>query len=208
MGAYIGSASAYGTFDQNGNVWEWNEAIPYVYGSYTYRGLRGGSFYGDYGLQSSFRGYAIGDPSGDYDFNVGFRVVQLVPEPLQSSHCLAGWQESWAYAGVRYNPLPFIPFILSARRSESEGGLAFLGISSCRSGIQFRRSGIHSTKGWTPNKVQRDAAPPVRRSGDPPIVHVKWHDAIGNLGTGQAVWEMCDKGLGRAQVSTSYQAAL
>ena len=38
--SYTGAASPNGTFDQGGNVWEWNEAI--VDG--TSRGLRGGSF--------------------------------------------------------------------------------------------------------------------------------------------------------------------
>ena len=40
MGAYTGSASPYGTYDQGGNVAEWNEEI--VSGSN--RGLRGGSW--------------------------------------------------------------------------------------------------------------------------------------------------------------------
>jgi formylglycine-generating enzyme required for sulfatase activity len=38
VGAYGGSASAYGTYDQGGNVWEWNQT-----GS-LYRGMRGGSW--------------------------------------------------------------------------------------------------------------------------------------------------------------------
>jgi formylglycine-generating enzyme required for sulfatase activity len=68
VGSYTGSLSPNGTFEQGGNVWEWNEAI---IGSN--RGLRGGSFTSILGsLAASYR----------YDFiaaygsrNVGFRVA-------------------------------------------------------------------------------------------------------------------------------------
>ncbi|MCJ7544225.1 MAG: SUMF1/EgtB/PvdO family nonheme iron enzyme [Phycisphaerae bacterium] len=79
-GAHENSDSPYGTFDQGGNDWEYNEAIVYQDATYAYRGLRGGSF-GDtgYGLHAASRG-DFGSPTGGcYWF--GFRVSE-VPEPL------------------------------------------------------------------------------------------------------------------------------
>jgi formylglycine-generating enzyme required for sulfatase activity len=73
-GAFSNSASAYGTYDQAGNVWEWNEA---VIGSD--RGLRGGSFdvYQVDDLRSSTRFDT--DPASQVSF-LGFRLA-TVPEP-------------------------------------------------------------------------------------------------------------------------------
>jgi len=73
VGAYDArpSDSPYATFDQGGNVWEWNEAI--LYGSY--RGLRGGSFYyGGGDLHASYRRY-IFYPTIAYF--IGFRVSEV-----------------------------------------------------------------------------------------------------------------------------------
>ena len=78
VGEWENSDSPYGTFDQGGNVWEWNEAI---IGSY--RGLRGGSF-GSYDgtLHASLRNDYT--PTSEYGL-LGFRVasvsVSVVPEP-------------------------------------------------------------------------------------------------------------------------------
>jgi len=73
VGAYKDSASAYGTFDQNGNLWEWNE---------TQRGgncgVRGGSFYlndREHYLRSSTR-YVSNPPTFQF-CNYGFRVVAI-----------------------------------------------------------------------------------------------------------------------------------
>ena len=78
VGEFQNSASTYGTFDQGGNVWEWNEAIPYQDSNYEFRGLRGGAFCYDYArLLASYRVY--GSPTGE-DYPVGFRVSE-VPEP-------------------------------------------------------------------------------------------------------------------------------
>ncbi len=76
MGAYTASDSPYGTFDQGGNVWEFNEAL--ISGSF--RGIRGGSFVnnGSGGLLASFRNNGL-DPT-DEIVHVGFRVA-TVPEP-------------------------------------------------------------------------------------------------------------------------------
>jgi formylglycine-generating enzyme len=74
-GEFQNSDSPYGTFDQGGNVWEWNEGL-----SGSERGLRGGSFYnpgGSVALEASYRGNAL--PVRRLYF-YGFRVVQ-VPEP-------------------------------------------------------------------------------------------------------------------------------
>ena len=74
VGAYTTSLSPYGTLDQGGNVWEWNEA---VIGSS--RGLDGGSWlFGSLGLGASFRS-RVGPPIEVND--VGFRVASQVPEP-------------------------------------------------------------------------------------------------------------------------------
>lgn len=74
VGEFQNSDSPYGTFDQGGNVFEWNEAI--ISGSY--RGLRGGSYgLNVYTLLASDRGSL--DPSSEDD-SIGFRVSE-VPEP-------------------------------------------------------------------------------------------------------------------------------
>jgi formylglycine-generating enzyme required for sulfatase activity len=75
VGAYTGSASPYGTFDQGGNVWEWNEQI--VGG--LYRGIRGGNWNNSAGnLAASNRN--LTSPTNENGI-IGFRVASLVPEP-------------------------------------------------------------------------------------------------------------------------------
>jgi sulfatase modifying factor 1 len=74
-GAFSSSASAYGTFDQAGNVSEWNDAVI----DDTYRGIRGGAWNAeDWLLVPTGRGG--GSPSVDGGQAVGFRVAS-VPEP-------------------------------------------------------------------------------------------------------------------------------
>jgi len=97
VGSYTGSASPAGTFDQGGNVWEWNEAI--IGGSL--RGIRGGSFVSNPGIlaASSQGGSGPSNESG----SVGFRVASPIPEPgtgllvMAGVLGLAGWRRRRAW---------------------------------------------------------------------------------------------------------------
>jgi len=87
VGAFSGSGSAYGTYDQGGNVNQWNDAV--ISGSY--RGLRGGSW-GDFANSLQSSGRFLNVPTFEFD-DVGFRVAS-VPEPSTAGLVLlvgAGW---------------------------------------------------------------------------------------------------------------------
>lgn len=91
-GEFQNSESAYGTFDQGGNVWEWNEAIVYEGSNYADRGTRGGSFYpNSSNLLASARNW--NSPLYEDDF-LGFRLSQApdaeVPEPTSLALAAGG----------------------------------------------------------------------------------------------------------------------
>ena len=76
------SESPYNTFDQGGNVWEWNEAIMYEGVDWSSRGFRGGSFsVGVFSLHAARRINSV--PPTNEGGNVGFRVSE-VPEPASA----------------------------------------------------------------------------------------------------------------------------
>ena len=89
VGAFSVAASFYGTFDQAGNVWEWNET---VIGSSC--GVRGGSWDTQGSkLTSSYR-YQFPPQYGNYD--LGIRIV-MIPEPtvvglMASGIALLAWK--------------------------------------------------------------------------------------------------------------------
>ena len=70
VGSFSGSGSFYGTFDQSGNVFQWND-LDGTAGST--RGTRGGSWYHGSSLVSSSYRYDF-DPSNE-NSNVGFRLA-------------------------------------------------------------------------------------------------------------------------------------
>jgi sulfatase modifying factor 1 len=77
VGAFTNSVSFYGTFDQSGNVWQWNDLDGTPNSS---RGLRGGNW----GLTNPLflsSSYSLSlDPSGEYS-DVGFRLASPASSP-------------------------------------------------------------------------------------------------------------------------------
>ncbi|MDR2982875.1 MAG: SUMF1/EgtB/PvdO family nonheme iron enzyme [Puniceicoccales bacterium] len=81
VGYFSDNPSYYGTFDQAGNLMEWNETI---FSDGNNRGLSGGS----YGHSSDYiesEAIVSGIPNAIGDF-VGFRVVTIVPVPEPSTY--------------------------------------------------------------------------------------------------------------------------
>ena len=73
VGAFTNSGSSYGTFDQSGNVYQWND-LDGAPGSS--RGLRGGNW-GDNAFNVSSSSSDSGAPSDEY-FYIGFRLASPV----------------------------------------------------------------------------------------------------------------------------------
>lgn len=83
VGAFENSASPYGTFDQGGNLSEWNETVV----KDGERGVRGGSW--DDGPNRLLASYRDGNNPLDGDNDIGFRVAS-VPEPASGVLMLCG----------------------------------------------------------------------------------------------------------------------
>lgn len=76
VGSYPNATSYYGTFDQAGNVDEWNESLIQFSGN-SFRGVRGGN----YSAGTQLAGSTIRDFNvPDLNFTTGFRVANI-PEP-------------------------------------------------------------------------------------------------------------------------------
>ena len=74
VGAYTAALSPYGTYDQSGNVWEWNESLIRS----SLRGVRGGSWFNFTGNLAASLG-SFDNPTLEFRL-LGFRVARI-PEP-------------------------------------------------------------------------------------------------------------------------------
>jgi formylglycine-generating enzyme required for sulfatase activity len=83
VGAFANSASPYGTFDQGGNVWEWNETAVIS----STRGMRGGAL--GYDVQYMHASDRFDDDPPHHVADVGFRVASI-PEPASPTLGVAG----------------------------------------------------------------------------------------------------------------------
>ena len=75
VGSYTGDASFYGTFDQGGNVWEWNDVVKQGWA----RGRRGGGWNSNVAYLLSTIQDDGADPAQEFNY-IGFRLA-AVPEP-------------------------------------------------------------------------------------------------------------------------------
>jgi sulfatase modifying factor 1 len=87
VGAYSLADSYYGTFDQDGNAWEWNDAVILANSTLT-RGIRGGAFETHEVYLASTLSWRASSATAE-SRSIGFRVA-TIPEPSAALLLLTG----------------------------------------------------------------------------------------------------------------------
>jgi formylglycine-generating enzyme required for sulfatase activity len=139
VGAFTNSTSFYGTFDQSGNVWEWND-LDGTAGER--RGLRGGGW-GNLAFSLSSSERQMNFPTNDFMVGGGFRLASpvAVPEPSTWVMGLAGiacggWQ-MWRRQRARSATLRSLPYLFAKVITISLALSILLHRSSCAREIHF-----------------------------------------------------------------------
>ena len=86
VGAYTQSESPYGTLDQSGNVFEWTETLVFDNIGRSWRGLRGGDWFGESGNLNAV--HHVIDVLGESKHS-GIRIASVIPEPTSYALVLA-----------------------------------------------------------------------------------------------------------------------
>lgn len=106
VGAYSLAGSYYGSFDQGGNVWEWNDSV--IGNS---RGLRGGAWNYDHILIQATYGNAYTVSPADELKNVGFRLAAtaapLIAHQPQSQTVGSGSNATFSVSTVGLSPFSY-----------------------------------------------------------------------------------------------------
>jgi formylglycine-generating enzyme len=100
VGEFQNSKSAYGTFDQGGNVLEWIDWNN-SFSNGSFRGFRGASYQYYYGDMLAHHRGNLGLVADEFS-STGFRVVSSVPEPGSIIFLVSGavaalfWRRRWS----------------------------------------------------------------------------------------------------------------
>jgi len=89
VGMFVGTTTAYGVYDMNGNAWSWLETPmdPFDIGA---TNVRGGTWDSGWNPVTNFsRTFRIGAGNADSNPNIGIRLG-TVPEPASFAMALAG----------------------------------------------------------------------------------------------------------------------
>ena len=179
VGAFPGSPGAFGTFDMNGNVWEWNDADGTPSGI---RILRGGGWtsYFTY-LQSTYR---LGSATGGASSNGGFRLVSTLAPEASPDHALVtvgdpgnetdvtGYgrvDDTYSIGTYEVTIGEYAAFLNAVARDDSYG-LYDPNMASMKNSAGIARTGSAGSYSYAPVDNFGD-------STDRPISYVNWFDA-------------------------------
>jgi formylglycine-generating enzyme required for sulfatase activity len=178
-----GGPSSYGTYDQCGNVWEWNEGISFT----TNRGIRGGSWRNVANfLKSNYSNSTI--PTNEY-YNIGFRIASINNPNNLNQYAFIGNinndpDPSTGYGSVSYTYMlgrylitnsEYVEFLNAVASTADQYGLYnSLMSSDSRGGITRTLNGSIYTYSIKPYPLP---VSPATAMSNKPVTFISWFDA-------------------------------